>query len=289
MTDIYKAAEQALKVMEWQLELGRPVATGTRAAIESLQDALAQKQEDSDALRAKLDEWERAAQVGGWIHHLREECDAMAKKLYEAAPQPAVQEPAATGITWDSDGNSLVNCAVVYPQTAAPRSAVQEPEGERKERLSQALTKVFDMATQPEVQKKEKVEQWRKQGTGPWWDGYPDHSDGAGPYETRTVYAAPQPTPFAGLTVKVRGSSQTLNVTGVYGDTVFVDLPVAEADSKLQQRKNIALMQTSYACGWSNAAIWAGREDLISDIGSFAYMADMKESLKNNFEYSEKK
>ena len=42
-------------------------------------------------------------------------------------------------------------------------------------------------------QKQEPVAQWRKQGTGPWWDGHPDHSDGGGPYETRTVYAAPQP------------------------------------------------------------------------------------------------
>ena len=34
--------------------------------------------------------------------------------------------------------------------------------------------------------------QWRKKGTGPWWDGLPDQSDGGGPYETRTLFTAPQ-------------------------------------------------------------------------------------------------
>lgn len=40
----------------------------------------------------------------------------------------------------------------------------------------------------------EPVNQWRKVGTGQWWDGFPDHSDGGGPYETRTLYANPSPT-----------------------------------------------------------------------------------------------
>jgi hypothetical protein len=40
----------------------------------------------------------------------------------------------------------------------------------------------------------EVVHQWRKQGTGGfWYDGHPDNEDGGGPYETRTLYTAPQP------------------------------------------------------------------------------------------------
>jgi hypothetical protein len=37
----------------------------------------------------------------------------------------------------------------------------------------------------------EVVAQWRRIGTAPWWDGLPDHTDGGGPYEERTLYAAP--------------------------------------------------------------------------------------------------
>jgi ribA/ribD-fused uncharacterized protein len=32
------------------------------------------------------------------------------------------------------------------------------------------------------------IHQWRKIGTSPWWDGFPDNEDGRGPYETRTLY-----------------------------------------------------------------------------------------------------
>ena len=41
------------------------------------------------------------------------------------------------------------------------------------------------------------VHQYRKVGCSDWYDGYPDNSDGRGPYESRTLYAAatqPQPT-----------------------------------------------------------------------------------------------
>lgn len=39
----------------------------------------------------------------------------------------------------------------------------------------------------------EPVYQFRKKGCADWYDGYPDHTDGGGPYETRTLYATPQP------------------------------------------------------------------------------------------------
>jgi len=38
----------------------------------------------------------------------------------------------------------------------------------------------------------EPVPQFRKVGCADWYDGFPDHSDGGGPYEVRTLYAAPQ-------------------------------------------------------------------------------------------------
>jgi hypothetical protein len=37
----------------------------------------------------------------------------------------------------------------------------------------------------------EAVSQWRAKGTAPWRDGYPDDSNGGGPYERRTLYAHP--------------------------------------------------------------------------------------------------
>lgn len=35
------------------------------------------------------------------------------------------------------------------------------------------------------------IHQWRKRLCAEWYEGHPDHSDGGGPYETRTLYAAP--------------------------------------------------------------------------------------------------
>lgn len=38
---------------------------------------------------------------------------------------------------------------------------------------------------------REPIHQWRKQMCADWYDGHPDHSDGGGPYETRTLYTTP--------------------------------------------------------------------------------------------------
>lgn len=51
-----------------------------------------------------------------------------------------------------------------------------------------ALEAVKGHATQPV-----EIHQWRKRGTSMWWDGIPDHADGCGPYETRTLYAGAAP------------------------------------------------------------------------------------------------
>lgn len=37
------------------------------------------------------------------------------------------------------------------------------------------------------------VHQYHKAGCIDWYDGYPDHEDGGGPYESRTLFAAPVP------------------------------------------------------------------------------------------------
>jgi len=50
----------------------------------------------------------------------------------------------------------------------------------------------------------EPVYQFRKKGCADWYDGYPDHSDGGGPYETRTLYTTPQPTEPVNIYVETR-------------------------------------------------------------------------------------
>lgn len=44
----------------------------------------------------------------------------------------------------------------------------------------------------PPQREREPVHQWRKRLCAEWYDGHPDHDDGGGPYETRTLYAAPK-------------------------------------------------------------------------------------------------
>lgn len=44
------------------------------------------------------------------------------------------------------------------------------------------------------VAEREPVAQFRKVGCSDWYDGLPDHQDGRGPYEKRTLYLDPPPT-----------------------------------------------------------------------------------------------
>jgi hypothetical protein len=44
------------------------------------------------------------------------------------------------------------------------------------------------------------VHQFRKQYCANWYDGHPDHTDGGGPYEERTLYTAPPRREWQGLT-----------------------------------------------------------------------------------------
>jgi hypothetical protein len=44
------------------------------------------------------------------------------------------------------------------------------------------------------------VHQFRKQYCANWYDGHPDHTDGGGPYEERTLYAHPPRREWQSLT-----------------------------------------------------------------------------------------
>ena len=56
------------------------------------------------------------------------------------------------------------------------------------------------LAEQPAEQAQVALHQFHKRGCADWYDGLPDHEDGGGPYETRTLYTAPQPAKRVPLT-----------------------------------------------------------------------------------------
>ena len=60
------------------------------------------------------------------------------------------------------------------------------------ERADQAITALREaLAEQPAQQEPVAVHQFRKRGCSDWYDGHPDHTDGGGPYEARTLYTSP--------------------------------------------------------------------------------------------------
>ena len=59
--------------------------------------------------------------------------------------------------------------------------------------LRTALMSVPDGSEQPAAQEPAVLHQFHKRGCADWYDGLPDHEDGGGPYETRTLYTAPPP------------------------------------------------------------------------------------------------
>ncbi|CAB4133055.1 hypothetical protein UFOVP252_43 [uncultured Caudovirales phage] len=48
----------------------------------------------------------------------------------------------------------------------------------------------FTQSPQRTEQKSVAVHQFRKRGCSDWYDGNPDHTDGCGPYEARTLYTS---------------------------------------------------------------------------------------------------
>ncbi len=56
--------------------------------------------------------------------------------------------------------------------------------------------------SEAEKQEAVAIHQFRNPHCGDWYDGVPDHHDGHGPYEVRTLYTHPQPKrEWVGLTV----------------------------------------------------------------------------------------
>lgn len=89
------------------------------------------------------------------------------RKRYETLAEP-VQEPVA----------SVTECEACFtPDVCQLRGTCDHYAAER-----------LRVAAPPQ---REPVHQWRKQMCAAWYDGHPDHSDGGGPYETRTLYTAP--------------------------------------------------------------------------------------------------
>jgi hypothetical protein len=69
-----------------------------------------------------------------------------------------------------------------------------------KEKKNEAITALRTAIA--EVEKQEPVHQWQQKHSPYWYDGYPDNTDGGGPYETRTLYTTPPAAqrPWVGLT-----------------------------------------------------------------------------------------
>ena len=90
----------------------------------------------------------------------------------EAAPKP-VDYPLGV-----ADIERIYN--LVHRAQAAPP--------EIQEIISENMSSLYDGKAAPS---QEPVHQWRKKGTWQWADGHPDHDDGKGPYEIRTLYITP--------------------------------------------------------------------------------------------------
>lgn len=82
---------------------------------------------------------------------------------------------------------------VIHKAHTALKAALVEPVQQKEHCLwARNGNEPCPHAQQAEpVQEPVSVYQWRKQGCADWYDGHPDYSDCGGPYETRTLYAAP--------------------------------------------------------------------------------------------------
>ncbi|MFD0669682.1 hypothetical protein ACT80S_18335 [Ramlibacter sp. MAHUQ-53] len=77
------------------------------------------------------------------------------------------------------------------------------------------------------------VHQFRKQHCADWYDGHPDHEDGRGPYEVRTLYTYPQRREWQGLTAEEIGNE----AKDIYGSSHWDDIKFARAiEAALRER-----------------------------------------------------
>lgn len=91
------------------------------------------------------------------------------------------------------DTDSLMN---LYRDVVAERDALKaELEAEREESKRWLVKAQNERDARKELEaeleriKANPVHQFRKSRCADWFDGNPDHTDGGGPYETRTLYA----------------------------------------------------------------------------------------------------
>ena len=73
-------------------------------------------------------------------------------------------------------------------------TALEEPEPRNQCGETCERAKLCAICAQGIAEPEQKVvHQWHKRHCADWYDGYPDHEDGGGPYETRVLYTQPQP------------------------------------------------------------------------------------------------
>ena len=75
----------------------------------------------------------------------------------------------------------------------------EKPMPECVAKLRKAITTIKEALAQP-AQEPVAVHQFRSPHCADWYDGIPDHHDGHGPYEVRTLYTTPPKRPWVGLT-----------------------------------------------------------------------------------------
>lgn len=63
------------------------------------------------------------------------------------------------------------------------------------DQYKQIATEALAEQPAPVQQEPVAIHQFRKRGCSDWYDGLPDHHDGHGPYEVRTLYTTPQAQP----------------------------------------------------------------------------------------------
>jgi hypothetical protein len=97
--------------------------------------------------------------------------------------------------------NSVVDAACaeyekVYAEALASLKAAVIERDEARVEVDRLRAQVAATHTEQPIQAGEVV-QFRKRWCSDWYDGHPDHEDGGGPYETRTLYTAPpKPVPM---------------------------------------------------------------------------------------------
>ena len=107
---------------------------------------------------------------------------------HEAPPPKKLVEPAPAQVpycyVYEYDGAFGLH-RELYPH---------EYNGRKPDRTVPLYTHPPKAEPEP-VQEPVAVHQFRKQYCANWYDGHPDHTDGGGPYEERTLYLAPPQRP----------------------------------------------------------------------------------------------